>query len=72
MAGKDATIIFKGQHPPGTIENQLDPEAFLGKVDPLTLPAQANAGGDETSGERRPHLSEIIGLPDFEVGSGFS
>ena len=55
-------------HPPGTIENGLDEEACKGVVDPLTLPqvtAPASREGKEE--ERKIDISEIIGIPDFDV-----
>jgi len=56
-------------HPPGTIENGLDPEKCLGNVDPLTMPqAVSPAAAGEKKEERKIELSEIIGIPDFDVG----
>jgi hypothetical protein len=68
-AGHDATSIFKPLHPPGTIENGLDPECYKGNVDPATMPVMSSkkAAGEEIEGERKIDLSEIIGLPDFDV-----
>lgn len=55
-------------HPPGTIENGLDPEKCLGNVDPLTMPkAVSPAVSGEKKEERKIELSEIIGIPDFDV-----
>lgn len=66
-AGHDATAVFTPIHPPGTIEDRLDPRAFVGKVDPATLPARPVVAEQKTdSGERRIDLAEIVGLPDFE------
>ena len=55
-------------HPPGTIENGLDPERCLGNVDPLTMPKVVSpvVKGDKEE-ERKIELSEIIGIPDFDV-----
>ena len=69
VAGRDATGVFMPIHPPGTIENGLDPEKCLGNVDPLTMPKVVSPvvkGGKEE--ERKIELSEIIGIPDFDVG----
>lgn len=54
-------------HPPGTIENGLDKEAFMGLVDPITLPQVVSKVESEEKVEKRIDLAEIIGLPDFEV-----
>lgn len=51
LAGKDATEEYDPIHPPGTIEENLKPEAKLGRVNPESL-AQANAAsaaGSNTS-----------------------
>jgi hypothetical protein len=56
-------------HPPGTIENGLDPEAYKGMVDPLTLPQVASSANKEEKGEKKIDISEIIGIPDFDVSS---
>lgn len=37
-AGTDATSVYKPIHPPGTLENNLPPEAFIGPIDPTTVP----------------------------------
>lgn len=54
-------------HPPGTIENGLDEEAYLGMIDPNTLPEVASKAASGEKVERRIDLGEIIGLPDFDV-----
>lgn len=54
-------------HPPGTIENGLDEEACMGLVDPMTLPEVAAPAVKEDKGERKIDISEIIGIPDFDV-----
>lgn len=65
-AGRDATAIFQPIHPPGTIEDGLDPEAMIGLVDPATLPKMVDKKKED--GEQiRIDLAEIIGLPDFDV-----
>lgn len=69
VAGRDATSIFQPIHPPGTIENGLDPERYLGNVDPLTLPKVAAPKVEEGEKERKIDLAEIIGIPDFDVGA---
>ncbi|WWC87468.1 uncharacterized protein L201_002357 [Kwoniella dendrophila CBS 6074] len=66
VAGRDATGIFMPIHPPGTIENGLDEEAFMGLIDPMTLPQVVNKPLRGEKEERRIELAEIIGLPDFD------
>lgn len=50
LAGKDCTEEYDPIHPPGTIEENLKPEAKLGRVNPDSL-ARANsaAGNDDSS-----------------------
>lgn len=46
----------------------MDPEKSLGSVDPLTMPkVVAPVIKKEGEGERKIELSEIIGIPDFDV-----
>ncbi|OXC64351.1 hypothetical protein AYX13_06242 [Cryptococcus neoformans] len=67
-AGRDATAIFQPIHPPGTIEDGLDPEAMIGLVDPATLPKMVDKKKED--GEQiRIDLAEIIGLPDFDAAA---
>ena len=54
-------------HPPGTIENGLDEEAYMGTVDPNTLPKVVSKVESGEKMEKRIDLAEIIGLPDFDV-----
>ncbi|WWD08682.1 hypothetical protein V865_006795 [Kwoniella europaea PYCC6329] len=66
VAGRDASAIFNPIHPPGTIENGLDEEDFMGLVDPMTLPQTVNKVASGEKEERKVELAEIIGLPDFD------
>ncbi|KAK4688773.1 L-lactate dehydrogenase (cytochrome), partial [Tremellales sp. Uapishka_1] len=67
-AGRDATEVYKPLHPPGTIENGLDEDKFVGLVDTTTLPVvvKKSPREDAEAKDRRIDLAEIIGLPDFE------
>ncbi|KAL7419932.1 hypothetical protein Q5752_005851 [Cryptotrichosporon argae] len=65
-AGKDATAIFTPIHPPGTLEDGLDPSTCVGLVDPATLPDVAAVNTTERAREREIELGEIIGLPDLD------
>lgn len=56
LAGKDATEEYDPVHPPGTIEENLKPEARLGRVNPESLaransPATNDAAATPTSQE---------------------
>ncbi|KAK8861216.1 hypothetical protein IAR55_002035 [Kwoniella newhampshirensis] len=69
VAGRDATQIFMPIHPPGTIENGLDPDALRGLVDPATLPQVVSKATSGEKEERKIELGEIIGLPDFDAAA---
>lgn len=59
LAGKDATEEYDPIHPPGTIEDNLKPEAKLGRVNPDSL-ARANSatGNDTTNGATQAPSNE--------------
>lgn len=68
--------IFNPLHPPGTIENNLAPEAFKGKVDPKTAAKAAAAQDAEKARvkavrEALPPVETILGLDEFQVCSYF-
>lgn len=65
LAGKDATEEYDPVHPPGTIEENLKPEAKLGRVNPDSL-ARANsaAGNDSASpAQTEPPSSSTPSVP---------
>ncbi|WEW61796.1 FMN-dependent alpha-hydroxy acid dehydrogenase family protein [Emydomyces testavorans] len=68
LAGKDATEEYDPIHPTGTLEENLQPEACLGVVDPKTLhqlvPVKASKP-KEKPGRPRP-LSSLLNLDDIE------
>lgn len=70
-AGKDATEVYKPIHPPGTLENNLAPEAFIGPIDPTTVPdlGPKQLTADEkrmrNAREDMPPLDAIINLTDI-------
>lgn len=69
-AGSDASHIFNALHPPGTLESAPDDEVVLvGDVDPATVKLAPTPQQAEKIAEQKPTLEQIIGLPDFEVGS---
>lgn len=64
LAGKDATEEYDPIHPPGTIEENLKPEARLGRVNPDSLvransPATSDAASTPTSQEVETKNSSI-------------
>ncbi|ORY30757.1 FMN-dependent dehydrogenase-domain-containing protein [Naematelia encephala] len=69
VAGRDATAIYSPIHPPGTIENGLDEGAYLGVVDPNTLPQVVSKATSGEEAKKRPDLAEIIGIPDFDAAA---
>ncbi|KAJ3890084.1 FMN-dependent dehydrogenase-domain-containing protein [Lentinula edodes] len=70
-AGKDATQEYDPIHPPDAITSNLPPEKHLGPVQPDTVEKVEIQITDEEKErferiERRPSLSEILNLHDFE------
>ncbi|QPG99722.1 hypothetical protein C2857_002408 [Epichloe festucae Fl1] len=75
LAGKDATEDYDPVHPPGTLEENLGPEAKLGDVDPETLPrpesaaaaaAETASSGDDDDDDYRPPLESLLNLDEIE------
>lgn len=71
LAGQDATEDYDPVHPPGTLEENLKPEAKLGQVDPETLakPESINAGDDSSKDgddDYRPPLESLLNLDEVE------
>jgi isopentenyl diphosphate isomerase/L-lactate dehydrogenase-like FMN-dependent dehydrogenase len=68
LAGRDATEEYDPVHPPGILEENLKPEAKLGKIDPQTLvnttkPAAAEEAGP---GGVDPPLESLLNLDEIE------
>ncbi|PWN48152.1 hypothetical protein IE53DRAFT_319940, partial [Violaceomyces palustris] len=71
-AGKDVTNIYAPVHPPNAIQDNLDPSACIGAIDPSTIKHVQAA--EESAGERKrrearenlPPLGTILCLDDFE------
>ena len=70
LAGKDATEEYDPVHPPGTLEENLKPEAKLGRVDPESL---AKAKGPEVQqddgkagGDAPPPLESLLNIDEIE------
>ncbi|GAP83600.2 putative L-lactate dehydrogenase [Rosellinia necatrix] len=79
LAGRDATEEYDPIHPPGTLEENLKPEARLGRVDPATIaeppppppPAQAARGPGEKGEEGEndgspPPMETLLNLDEIE------
>ncbi|XMA20585.1 hypothetical protein WAI453_013376 [Rhynchosporium graminicola] len=67
LAGRDATEEYDPIHPPGTLQDNLKPEANLGKIDPLSLPKpQVDAAQTEQQLEGSPPMSNILNLDEME------
>ncbi|KAI0022582.1 mitochondrial cytochrome b2 [Xylariomycetidae sp. FL0641] len=73
LAGRDATEEYDPIHPPGTLEENLKPEAKLGRVDPDTLVQTSNAGKEEKKktttedDEGPPPLGSLMNLDEIEA-----
>ncbi|PBP28276.1 L-lactate ferricytochrome c oxidoreductase [Diplocarpon rosae] len=67
LAGRDATEEYDPIHPPGTLEENLKPEAKLGKIDPLTLPnPEGSSVEKEQEKEGPPDMQTILNLDEME------
>ncbi|GLB09057.1 hypothetical protein AtubIFM57258_004968 [Aspergillus tubingensis] len=67
LAGKDATEEYDPIHPPGILEENLKPEAFLGTVNADTLPkVQAEPASDAGVKEGPPPMESLLNMDDFE------
>ncbi|KAG7531683.1 hypothetical protein FFLO_04193 [Filobasidium floriforme] len=68
-AGKDATEIYKELHPPNTIENNLSPKYFKGRIDP-ELAKEASYEAEmkriQDAREALPAVETILGLQEME------
>ncbi|KAI1849258.1 hypothetical protein JX265_008670 [Neoarthrinium moseri] len=67
LAGRDATEEYDPIHPPGTLEENLKPEAKLGKIDPQTLVNTTKpAAKEERKPEEEPPLESLLNLDEIE------
>ncbi|PWY78441.1 mitochondrial cytochrome b2 [Aspergillus sclerotioniger CBS 115572] len=67
LAGKDATEEYDPIHPPGILEENLKPEAFLGTVNADTLPkVQAEPPSDAGETEGPPPMESLLNMDDIE------
>ena len=68
LAGKDATEEYDPVHPPGTLEENLKPEAKLGTVDPASLAmASSKPAASSQAADRPPQLASLLNLDEMEV-----
>jgi len=77
LAGRDATAEYDPVHPPGTLEDNLKPEAKLGTVDPASLerlkaisrPAKLKGGDTPQEGKQAPPppLHTLLNLDEIEA-----
>jgi isopentenyl diphosphate isomerase/L-lactate dehydrogenase-like FMN-dependent dehydrogenase len=67
LAGRDATEEFDPVHPPGTLEENLKPEAKLGTVDAATLPKPRESSADQAAkAEGPPSMQTLLNLDEIE------
>ncbi|KAI2618471.1 FMN-dependent dehydrogenase-domain-containing protein [Hypoxylon sp. NC1633] len=68
LAGRDATEEYDPIHPPGTLEENLKPEAKLGRIDPQTLvkPNNAAAKEEKKDAEGPPPMESLLNLNEIE------
>lgn len=67
LAGKDATDEYDPIHPPGTLEENLKPEALLGSVDQDTLPKETGQPASATEApEGPPPVESFLNMDDIE------
>ncbi|TVY32829.1 Cytochrome b2, mitochondrial, partial [Lachnellula occidentalis] len=67
LAGRDATEEYDPIHPPGTLEDNLNPEARLGKVDLTTLPKpKADEAEKDLEDKGPPSMQSLLNLDEIE------
>ncbi|KAI1109163.1 FMN-dependent dehydrogenase [Nemania sp. NC0429] len=67
LAGRDATEDYDPIHPPGTLEENLKPEAKLGRLDPATVVQTAKEEkGPDPDDEGVPPMESLLNLDEIE------
>ncbi|KAI1357103.1 FMN-dependent dehydrogenase [Xylaria sp. FL0043] len=68
LAGRDATEEYDPIHPPGTLEENLKPEAKLGRLDPATVKPAAKEEETKPQGEDDglPPMESLLNLDEIE------
>jgi len=75
LAGRDATAEFDPIHPPGTLEDNLKPEACLGSVPPDELKklqrhsSPSKKGADKEVKVPPPPLHTLLNMDDIEAAA---
>lgn len=69
LAGKDATDEYDPIHPPGTLEENLKPEALLGSIDPETLPKPESNDEQAVEREGPPPLETLLNIDEIEAAA---
>ncbi|RDA84426.1 hypothetical protein CP532_2148 [Ophiocordyceps camponoti-leonardi (nom. inval.)] len=70
LGGRDATEEYDPVHPPGTLEENLRPEARLGRVDPGSLSTTTkSAVATTTTTDASPTLASLLNLDDIEAAA---
>lgn len=69
LAGRDATEEYDPIHPPGILEENLKPEAKLGKIDPESIASTpaAPAAAEAEAQEADPPLESLLNLDEIEA-----
>ncbi|KAI0852488.1 FMN-dependent dehydrogenase-domain-containing protein [Daldinia vernicosa] len=68
LAGRDATDEYDPIHPPGTLEENLKPEAKLGRIDPQTIVQVSKPAAKEEKKdvEGPPPMESLLNLNEIE------
>ena len=70
LAGRDATEEYDPIHPPGTLEENLKPEAKLGRVDPATVvqttKPERKPESEEDGDSSPPPMETLLNLDEIE------
>lgn len=69
LAGKDATEDYDPIHPPGTLEENLKPEACLGEINPETLPKKQSSQSTDEDSLGPPPVWSLLNLEEFEAAA---
>lgn len=67
LAGQDATEDYDPVHPPGTLEENLKPEAKLGTVDVATLPKPKADNREEEQNVEDIPIESLLNLDEIEA-----
>ncbi|KAJ9116039.1 hypothetical protein QFC20_000709 [Naganishia adeliensis] len=70
-AGRDVTELYKPIHPPNTLENNLAPEQYIGRIDPKLAEEtrkryEVEVQRVQTAREGLPPVATILGLDEMQ------